>query len=66
LIWSPLWWVYWAVIAVYATTVATTSVGIAMGRRNPRLFAWLLPVFPTIHAGSGWGVLTELVRSRLT
>jgi succinoglycan biosynthesis protein ExoA len=63
LVWAPLWWAYGAAIALYAVTVATTSAVIAMRRRSLRLFAWLLLVFPSVHAGSGWGVLTELIHS---
>jgi succinoglycan biosynthesis protein ExoA len=59
--WSPLWWVYGSTIVVYLAIVLATSAAIAVRRHQPRLLGWLPLVFLTIHAGSGWGVLAELL-----
>jgi succinoglycan biosynthesis protein ExoA len=64
LIWAPLWWIYGGVLALYLASVVITSASLAMGRRNPRLVGWLPLVFLTVHAGSGWGVLSEFFRFR--
>ncbi|WP_165250223.1 glycosyltransferase family 2 protein [Paludisphaera soli] len=56
-----LWWLYGGVVALYLAIVAATSIGIAVNRGEPGLIGRLILVFPTIHAGSGWGVLMELL-----
>ena len=61
--WPPLWWVYGGAIAVYLAAVLATSAAIAVRRREPRLLGWLPFVFPTVHAGAGWGVLSEAFSS---
>jgi succinoglycan biosynthesis protein ExoA len=62
--WPPLWWVYLGAIDVYLAIVLATSVVIAERNRSLRFLGWLPLVFLTVHAGSGWGVLSELVRPR--
>jgi succinoglycan biosynthesis protein ExoA len=64
LAWPPLWWAYGGVIALYLAIVLTTSATIAVRHREPRFLAWLPLVFLTVHAGSGWGVLAELLGDR--
>jgi succinoglycan biosynthesis protein ExoA len=62
LAWSPLWWVYGGAIAAYLAIILATSAAIVVRRRELRLLGWLPLVFPTVHAGAGWGVLSELLR----
>jgi hypothetical protein len=62
LIWSPLRWAYSGAIAVYLAIVLATSAAIVVERRAPRLLGCLPLVFLTVHAGSGWGVLSEMAR----
>jgi succinoglycan biosynthesis protein ExoA len=57
-----LWWVYGGAIAVYLAAVLATSAAIVARRRELRLLGWLPLVFPTVHAGAGWGVLAEFAR----
>jgi succinoglycan biosynthesis protein ExoA len=64
LVWSPLWWVYGGAIACYLMAVAAMSVSLAARHRQPQLLGWLLLVFLTLHAGSGWGVIAEWFRRR--
>ncbi len=64
LAWSPLWWAYGGTVAVYLAVVLATSATIALRYRKPRFLGWLPLVFLTIHAGSGWGVLGELLTGR--
>jgi succinoglycan biosynthesis protein ExoA len=59
--WPPLWWLYCGAIVAYLAAVLATSVAIVLRRREPRLLGWLPLVFPTVHAGAGWGVLAELL-----
>ncbi len=54
--------VYLAVLFIYATVVVFSSVWIAIGRRDPALLPWLPLVFATVHAGSGFGALQEMIR----
>jgi succinoglycan biosynthesis protein ExoA len=61
LAWSPLWWAYGGAISLYLATILATSAAIVMRRCEPRLIGWLPLVFLTVHAGSGWGVLSELL-----
>jgi succinoglycan biosynthesis protein ExoA len=61
LAWRPLWGVYFGVIILYLVVVLATSAAVAVRHRQLSL-ACLLPfVFLGIHAGSGFGVLTELL-----
>lgn len=62
--WPPLWWIYAGVVALYLAALLTTSAAIAVMRRELRLLPWLPPVFVTVHAGAGWGVLDELLFGR--
>lgn len=64
LAWYPLWWIYGGVIAVYIAILGATSAVIALRHREPRFLGWLPLVFVTVHAGSGWGVIGELVLGR--
>ena len=57
--------VYGGVIALYLATVLTTSGVIALRHRQPWFFGLLPPVLVAIHAGSGWGVVKELIRGKL-
>jgi succinoglycan biosynthesis protein ExoA len=61
LAWSPLWGVYLVLISLYLAIVLATSTAAALHRRHLRLLGWLPLVFATVHAGSGWGSLCELV-----
>ena len=64
LAWHPLWWIYGGVIAVYLATVVATSATIAVQHRKPQFLGWLPMVFLTVHAGSGWGIIGELLFGR--
>lgn len=64
LAWPPLWWVYFGAIALYLAVVLATSIGVVLRACKPALLAWLPLVFFTIHAGSGWGSLSELLHPR--
>jgi succinoglycan biosynthesis protein ExoA len=64
LAWLPLWWVYGGAIALYLALVGTTASAIALGRRRLWMLARLPLVFVTVHLGSGWGVLSELLLPR--
>lgn len=59
LVWAPLGWAYVAVLACYAALVLGVSLSIAARQRDLSLAPRLALVFPTIHAGSGWGVVRE-------
>jgi succinoglycan biosynthesis protein ExoA len=52
---------YFGVLALYALTVASVSAMIALKSRDPRRLPWLPLVFGAIHAGSGYGILRELL-----
>ena len=60
-VWPVLWMVYLGVIALYLTIVLGVSAAIARNQRTLAFLAWLPLVFLTVHAGSGWGVLVEMV-----
>jgi succinoglycan biosynthesis protein ExoA len=64
LAWYPLWWIYGGVIAVYLALLGATTIMITLRQREPRFLYWLPLVFMTVHAGSGWGVIGELVLGR--
>jgi succinoglycan biosynthesis protein ExoA len=64
LLWSPLWWVYSGVMATYMAILVTMSVISALRDREPRFLVWIPLVFLTVHTGSGWGVLGELLSKR--
>jgi succinoglycan biosynthesis protein ExoA len=59
--WSPLWWVYGSVLTLYLTIVMLTSAVVAVRRNELQLLTWLPLIFLTVHLGSGWGVLSELL-----
>ena len=58
----PLWWIYGGVIALYATILLVAAASLASRHRNYWFLVLLPAVFVTIHAGSGWGILWELLR----
>ena len=66
LAWPPLWWIYTGAIALYTAVVLAASTSLALRHREPRFLAWLPLVFATVHAGSGWGILSELLRAGRT
>jgi succinoglycan biosynthesis protein ExoA len=57
-----LWRFYSGAIFFYLAIVLATSAAAGLRHRQLRLIRWLPPVFTTIHAGSGWGALCELLR----
>lgn len=59
--WPPLWWIYGSVLTLYLTVVMLTSTAVAVRRSEARLLVWLPLVFLTVHLGSGWGVISELL-----
>lgn len=62
LFYRPLWIVYAAVLGLYLLIVLFESVRLGCVLRDRRL-PFVLPfVFPVIHIGSGWGLLTEIFR----
>jgi succinoglycan biosynthesis protein ExoA len=62
LAWAPLAVVYFAVLLLYATILLAGSIAIARHAHDYRLIPWLPLVFATVHAGSGTGLLWELLR----
>jgi succinoglycan biosynthesis protein ExoA len=64
LAWAPLWWIVCGALALYLAVVGTTSARLVLLKRKARLIGWLPLVFLTVHAGSGYGVLSELLRAR--
>jgi hypothetical protein len=56
--------VYLAAIVVYMAVVLAVSGAVAARYRSLRFLGWLPLVYLTVHAGSGWGVLLELVHPR--
>jgi succinoglycan biosynthesis protein ExoA len=60
----PLWWAYFGVLGVYASTVLLVSVAVTLQRRRPGLLPLLPLVFLTVHAGAGWGLLREALAGR--
>jgi succinoglycan biosynthesis protein ExoA len=61
LAWHPLWWGYCSVMICYLALVLATSVAIAMRHHQAELLPWLPFVFIAVHAGTGWGLLSELL-----
>jgi succinoglycan biosynthesis protein ExoA len=62
LAWPPVWWVYGGAIALYVAIVLAASTSLAL-RHRELWFLGLLPlVYVTVHAGFGWGILSELLR----
>jgi glycosyltransferase involved in cell wall biosynthesis len=51
---------YLGVLTLYASLVLITSVVIGLRSSDWRRLVWLPPVFLTIHAGAGCGILQEL------
>ena len=64
LAWAPLGWIGGGALALYLTVVGTTSVRLAFQKRKAWLMGLLPFVFLTVHAGSGYGVLFEFLRTR--
>jgi hypothetical protein len=50
---------YLVAIGAYLTTVVGISIWKAVQKRDVRLAFWMPPVFLTIHAGAGAGIVTE-------
>ena len=49
-----------ACLTLYAIIVCGVSLSITWRAQEIRLLPWLLLVFPTVHLGTGYGVLVEL------
>ena len=64
LAWAPLWWIGGGALALYLAVVGTTSVHLAFRKRKAWLVGLLPLVFLTVHAGSGYGVLSEFLQGR--
>src|SRR5271157_185277 len=64
LAWAPLWWIGGGALALYLTVVGTTSARLAFLKRKAWLMGLLPLIFLTVHAGSGYGVLFEFLRTR--
>lgn len=63
LLWSPLWWVYGGLLALYAAVLLLFSVKLA--RKVPLRVGWRIPlVFVGIHFGFAWGFWKEVVRRK--
>ena len=61
LAWAPLAVVYIGVLLLYAAIVLAGSIAVARHAHDYRLVGWLPLVFATVHAGSGTGLLLEVV-----
>jgi succinoglycan biosynthesis protein ExoA len=59
LVWPALWFIYGAVLGVYAKMVLAFALAVGARQRSLGILALLPAVFATIHAGAGWGVLLE-------
>lgn len=59
--WLTPWlaWLYAAGLGMYTATVLSFSLYLACKTRDFRMLPWLPPVFLTIHAGAGYGILLE-------
>ncbi len=57
-----LWFVYGAVLGLYAALVVGTSL--ALARREAALAGWLPLIFPAVHLGAGAGLWVELLTGR--
>ena len=55
---------YAAALALYALAVLWFSVALSVRRRDAALLPLLPLVFAAIHAGAGWGVLSEAIAGR--
>ena len=55
---------YAATLGLYALVVLLASVGLCVRRRDAALLPWLPLVFAAVHAGAGWGVLSEAFAGR--
>ena len=53
--------VYVAVLLLYAAILLAGSIAVARHVHDYRLVGWLPLVFATVHAGSGTGMLWELL-----
>ncbi|MGO9112639.1 MAG: glycosyltransferase family 2 protein [Thermoguttaceae bacterium] len=62
LVWAPLAVVYFAALLLYAAILLAGSIAVARHANDYRLVCWLPLVFATVHAGSGTGLLWELLR----
>jgi succinoglycan biosynthesis protein ExoA len=54
--------VYLTALLVYAAVVLLVSAWTAVRRGDPALLFWLPLVFATVHLGSGFGALREMIR----
>ncbi len=54
--------VYWGVLFIYAAVVLFCSVWTSVRLGDPALLPWLPLVFATVHLGSGFGELREMIR----
>lgn len=61
--WPALWLVYGGMLGVYAATLGLFALILGARQRSARMMALLPGVFATVHAGAGWGVLVEALRS---
>lgn len=57
-------WIYVACLVIYALLICFVSLFIAGRARAWALAPWLLLVFPTVHLGTGYGLLIEAVGGR--
>ncbi len=56
--------VYVGVLGLYALAVLWFSVALSVRRRDAALLPLLPLVFAAVHAGAGWGVLSEVIIGR--
>ncbi len=64
-LWHPLLAeAYAGVLALYALVVSWFSVTLSVRRRAAALLPLLPLVFAAVHAGAGWGVLSEAIAGR--
>jgi hypothetical protein len=60
LLFWPLGLAHAGLLILYFALVLAVSVSLVGRSRDLRQFPWLPLVFLTVHAGAGWGFLTEL------
>jgi succinoglycan biosynthesis protein ExoA len=59
----PLWWIYLGSVAIYLAAVVSASIQVAWQHCEARFLLLAPVVLVTVHAGTGWGVLGEALKT---